>query len=226
MPHWQSKNYNMAACLVCSAQTEWWDFSKDGLRYRHCPACEYIRLDDTCRVSPAEEKKRYLCHENTLDNAGYVAMFEQFITAAVLPHTPSHAHILDFGCGPGSEPVLAVLLRRREFQVDIYDPHFHPGTAYRENTYACIVLTEVLEHLPDPLTTLTALRNNLVPRGVLALMTSFHTNDRDAFMRWWYRIDTTHISFFSSQTLTVLAGKLELAVSFVNNKNIVCLMKP
>ena len=71
--------------------------------------------------SENEEKKRYEQHNNSLEEPGYVNMFENLIELHVRP-LKNVKNILDFGSGP--YPVLKILLERKNYQVDIFDPFF------------------------------------------------------------------------------------------------------
>jgi len=148
-------------------------------------------------------------------------MLEAFLKTGVDPFVAKAGRVLDFGCGP--EPVLAWLLERRGHPVDRYDLFFHKDEAYRTRQYDLITLTEVLEHLADPLGTLQALSQRLAPGGVFALMTLFHPNDRVKFADWWYRRDPTHVSFYTVKTLGELAGFLGMKILFSDAKNIIVL---
>jgi len=157
-----------------------------------------------------KQKQRYLLHENTEENSGYVRMFEHFIQTGVEPFVPSGGKLLDFGSGP--RPVLAELLGEKGYSVDIYDVFFHPDEAYRTRQYDVITLTEVLEHLPDPLEILRGLTQRLHRDGVIALLTLFHPDNVEKFDPWWYRRDPTHVTFYTPKTIQQLANVLDLKV--------------
>lgn len=183
-------------------------------------------LDGSQVPSPEEQKARYATHQNTPDNAGYVAMFEAFLRDGVDPFVRSPARALDFGCGPlppGGIPVLAGLLEVRGFETDFYDPFFSPETPWRERTYDLVTLTEVLEHVTDPLGILESLRGRLTGRGVIALTTLFHPEDKREFGEWWYRRDSTHVSFYSPATIRRLAQVLGLEVLHIDGKSLATL---
>ena len=148
-------------------------------------------------------------------------MFEAFLKAGVDPFVGKAGRVLDFGCGP--EPVLAWLLERRGHAVDHYDLFFHPDGSYLTRQYDAITLTEVLEHLTDPLGTLRALSQRLAPGGILSIMTLFHPNEPAKFADWWYRRDPAHVSFYTVKTLGELSRVLGMTVLFADAKNVVVL---
>ncbi len=207
-----------ATCKICGSKTSVLPDRQLNRIYHLCGRCDYISLDDRCRVPPAVEKRRYLEHNNTMANQGYVRMFQEFIAAAILPYRDRITTALDFGCGP--EAVLAALLRREGWVVDIYDPFFAPEQVYRGKRYHLITATEVFEHLHEPLKTAALLKEHLAPQGILAIMTLFHPQDPGQFLNWWYRHDCTHTGFFTPRTFSVLAQRLKLRLLWANQKNI------
>ncbi len=213
-------------CKICENHTDTWTDEQFGINYYYCKSCKYIFIDENSIISPEEEVVVYYQHNNSLDNKGYVKMFENFIEKSILPY---HGYIknikkaLDFGCGPG--PVLAVLLRRQGFEVDIYDIYFASKKVYKNKTYDLITLTEVFEHLMDPLETFKLLTDHLNKDGILAVMTLFHPDNLDEFNNWWYRRDPTHISFYRPETFEVIADKLGLEVLDYDDKNTLVMKK-
>lgn len=141
-------------------------------------------------------------------------MFEDFIQSCVAPYLLQMHTALDFGCGP--TPVLAHLLRNYGLKVDCYDKLFSPVSLSEWRSYDLITATEVFEHLPDPLETLTFLKRYLNPNGFLALMTHFHPNNIDEFNTWWYHRDITHISFFTPGTLDIMAFLTGFEILFID----------
>ncbi len=210
-------------CKICAAGTKpLWD-EQFKISYFFCSRCQYIFIDEKEIVSPEQEIALYKQHNNTLENEGYVNMFEAFISKTILPYQERIKRVMDFGCGPG--PVLAELLKRRGFEVDVYDPYFYPETIFEQRNYDLITATEVFEHLKDPLETARLLRGHLNPCGILAVMTLFHPGEASAFKKWWYRHDPTHISFFQPQTFKALADRLGFRVLMFDSKNLCVLEK-
>ena len=207
-------------CKVCSKSTTDFVAGHNVIRYHHCPDCQFIFMDEAFRLPPDQEKARYLLHGNTLSNKGYVEMLEGFISGAVLPYKTA-GKALDYGCGP--EPVLAELLRRKGFAAHAYDLYFAPGPVLESKMYDVITATEVLEHLKEPIAILEMLKGFLKPDGILAVMTLLHANDIEAFKKWWYPTDPTHIAFFSERTLGFMAQKAGLRVLMCDGKR-TCVM--
>jgi SAM-dependent methyltransferase len=189
--------------------------------YYNCLDCDFIFKDDKEYLSSAEEKNRYASHNNTIDNIGYVKMFDDFINEIILPVAGNIETILDFGCGPG--PVLSELLKKKNFKVDIYDPYFYPNDSYKQKKYDMIVSTEVFEHLKNPLAEIKSLLTLLNPDSYIAIMTNFHPGI-DNFSNWWYKKDPTHLSFYNETTFEKISNILSL--NFIYSlKNKYCLLK-
>ncbi len=131
--------------------------------------------------------------------------------------------VLDFGSG--SKPVLCKLIEQRGAKVDYYDKFYQTNKVYKNKKYDLITSTEVFEHLENPKNILSLLARHLTPNGTIALMTLFHTNNEDDFLKWWYRRDPTHITFFTPKSITILAKKCGLKVLKHDRKRVIILTK-
>lgn len=135
-------------------------------------------------------------------------MFKEFL--AFVDATTSYQKVLDFGCGPG--PVLANMLEDLGKDVSCFDPYFFPNNGYLNEKYDLITVTEVFEHLSNPFATLSCLKTLLQKDGAIAIMTNFHKDDLEHFKSWWYKLDPTHIGFYTPKTFHLLAQRLSLHV--------------
>jgi SAM-dependent methyltransferase len=163
--------------------------------------CDLIAVDRTELPTPEQERARYLHHNNTPDDAGYVAFLTRFVDV-VLREIDDAAIGLDFGCGPA--PVLAQLLEQRGVRMAAYDPMFLPDGAALNRSYDLITCTEVAEHAHDPAAFFDTLARLLRPGSTLALMTQLHDDIPD-FAAWWYQRDVTHVSFYARRTMEYIA---------------------
>jgi SAM-dependent methyltransferase len=185
-----------------------------GKAYHRCPTCRLILLDPAFHLSDKAQQERYQEHQNSANNLGYVAMFQKFIESCVTPFAKPSCRTLDLGCGPS--PVLAGLLREAGYPTEIFDPFFFPEVP--SGSFSLVTLTEVLEHLPDPVAALAPWVEKLEPGGLLAGMTLFHSDDPVKFDAWSYRRDTTHVSFYVPKTLDSVAKALGLSVRFTDGE--------
>lgn len=210
-------------CKICQNNTETLFHPSLQKHYHVCENCELISLDATLIVNLEREKAQYDNHQNSLENEGYVQMFENFLNFFWDSLTYKDTLALDFGSGP--TPVLAELMKRRGTKVECYDKFYQPQARLERNRYDLITSTEVFEHLDNPLQTLTLLTKCLKPKGLIALMTLFHPNNNEQFIQWWYPRDPTHITFYTLKTLELLGEKCGLRVIKNDGKRIVVFQK-
>jgi len=213
----------MQLCKVCNYTSHMIKDSKKNIHYYRCDFCQFVWLDEAFMVTKEREKKQYDQHNNSLENIGYVQMFEDFIDEAIAPYLPNIQTALDFGSGP--TPVFSKLLERRDLKVDIYDIYYAPKRVFEDKSYDLITSTEVFEHLSKPLETLKMLTEHLNPKGYTVLMTKFPPKDDQVFLDWWYRRDATHISFFTPKSFEIMAQKTGLKVLKILNDNVVVFQK-
>jgi hypothetical protein len=208
-------------CKICNQNTQ--KFKNISLKkeYYHCINCECIFLDELFFVSPTKEKSQYDQHNNSLEDKGYVKMFEDFLDFFWEDIKDTTHLALDFGSGPG--PVLETLIQKRDVSCDIYDKFYQPLKIYENKKYDLITSTEVFEHLKNPKETLEFFKNHLNKNGHIALMTLFHSNDKEEFLNWWYPRDPTHITFFTPKTFEVLASSCGLKVVKTDKKRVILL---
>ncbi len=199
-------------------------FERESQRFYRCPVCGFIRRDPHSMLDEEQERNRYLLHENTLTNKGYVEYLNRFIDQQVLPNLrESDPKILDFGSGP--LPVLSDLLKARGYDVNSYDKYFSTDESYKEDRYDLILLLEVIEHVLDPYSVLSGLVEIMKPGAKIILQTLL-VDDRinQEFGTWWYKEDMTHISFYTKESFEILARHLGLTVGDCG-KNVMIFLK-
>lgn len=210
-------------CKICFSPTKVMKNCQFTVHYTYCPHCEVIALDASFTLAEILEKKQYDQHNNTLENSGYVRMFEDFLDFFWEELPSNSPHTLDFGSGP--TPVLAHLMTKRGAHVACYDKFYQPDIHFEGKLYELITSTEVFEHLNTPLETLRTLSKCLKPGGILALMTLFHDNSMENFWKWWYRRDPTHITFYTPHTLGVMAHLCDLEFIKTDTKRVIVFKK-
>lgn len=210
----------MDNCLICSSDTYVLDDKQFNIIYHRCKSCDFIYMDRESVVSFKEERKVYELHNNSIEDEGYVAMFNRFINSFV--EDVDGKELLEYGSGP--EPVFSELMKRRGFNVTMYDLHYYNDDSYLNNKYDVITSTEVFEHFLDPMKELEKLIPLLNAGGVLAIMTQFPKGD-EHFLDWWYRRDETHISFFTEKSFSYIANHFNLEIIFTNHKDYMILKK-
>ena len=209
------------SCSLCYSPSEFL-LKADGREYHHCTACGLIFVPSRFFITSEKEIERYLEHENSLNNEGYVRMFQEKIDL-IVDHCTNIQTVLDYGCG--YEPVLKTLLERQGFQAEGYDPYFFPEL--KENsTYDLIISTETFEHLKLPGEELKKVASRVSPGGYCAVMTRFYPTqngklDKLGFLNWYYKRDPTHICFYGAKTFEWIAHYHNFDIILNNNKDFV-----
>jgi len=188
-------------CPLCHGEVAFF-FEDERRPYHQCGRCELIFVPRGCLPTREEEKAQYDLHENSPDDTGY-RRFLGRLTDPLLKKLSPGSVGLDFGCGPG--PTLSVMLEEAGHRVVLFDPIYHPNQKVLEGQYDFITATEVFEHLHNPQDELKRLWNCLGPGGWLGVMTK-RVQTREAFSKWHYIQDPTHVGFWSGNTFRWLAG--------------------
>ena len=108
------------SCSLCYSPSEFL-LKADRREYHLCTSCRLIFVPSRFFITPEKEIERYLEHENSLENEGYVHMFEEKIDL-ITDYCQDVQTVLDYGCG--YEPVLKTLLERRGYRAEDMTPTF------------------------------------------------------------------------------------------------------
>jgi len=189
-------------CAMCGLATEPFPITtkKSVSMYHRCDHCGFISIASRHHLSPADEKARYLLHKNEESNAGYLGFLRHFLQSALIPYKRQGSLVLDFGSGPS--PLLAKIAAIIGYRCDLYDPIFAKTRSWRQRDYDAILLHEVVEHMRHPSAVFSLLTARIKAGGILAIRTRFLPGSIDDFSSWWYRMDPTHVSFFTPACLT------------------------
>ncbi|PKL07252.1 MAG: hypothetical protein CVV53_00485 [Spirochaetae bacterium HGW-Spirochaetae-9] len=188
-------------CPLCGDATSHFSLKtgKSAIGYHRCETCGFIGMEPSDMPCPDDEKARYLLHSNLASNAGYMEFLKAFIDKTLTPYKQPGAKVLDFGSGPS--PLLAESVNSMGYRCDLYDPFFAPSRAWETRHYDAILLHEVAEHLHDPGSVLSVVAERVMGGGIIAIRTRFMPEAARDFQTWWYRMDRTHVSFFSASCL-------------------------
>ena len=176
--------------------------------YITCLGCKLVFVPASFHLGKKDERRRYLQHNNDIDDPGY-RVFLSRLSEQILPYLVPGFNGLDYGAGPG--PALAAMLGEEGYPTRIYDPHFHRDTSVLRAVYDFIVCTETAEHFSNPARDFELLNNLLTPGGLLGLMTSVLYEQID-FENWYYRLDPTHLSFYTPETMEWIARRWDWVV--------------
>ena len=203
----------MRRCPLCHAQ-ESALYHQDRRRdYYQCATCALVFVPSEQHLTAAAEKAEYDQHQNSPQDTGYRRFLGRLFNPLAAKLAPG-ARGLDFGCGPG--PTLSVMFEEAGFDIDVYDIFYAPHAANLTRQYDFITATEVVEHLAAPGEALNQRVAQLLPGGYLGLMTKRVTS-QEAFARWHYINDPTHVCFFSEATFRWWAAEQGLTVEFTGN---------
>ncbi len=211
-----SNNYP-AACPLCNTNQKLAFLSDAEREYYRCSCCDLIFVPREYHLSEIDQKARYDSHNNDPDDPRYRNFFKQLLVP-LLAILPSNSYGLDFGSGPG--PTLSLMLEEWGHNVDLYDKFYAQNDAVFQNRYDFITVTEVVEHLPNPLKDLEALVKILQKGGILAIMTEIVSPQLD-FTNWYYKNDPSHVCFYSEKTFLYLANLLGLEIVTLSERVII-----
>ncbi|MDH7447027.1 class I SAM-dependent methyltransferase [Aquimarina sp. 2201CG14-23] len=183
-------------CALCSSVTA--EFSTTHKRiYHRCSNCNGILLHPSYFLSNTEEKNRYQAHNNDVTDTGYRNFVSPIVESVLKKYTKKHKG-LDFGSGSG--PVVTLMLQDQGYDVQPYDPFFDPNKQALERKYDYIICCEVMEHFYNPAKEFGLLHTLLNPKGNLYCKTNLYEDSID-FNSWWYKNDSTHVFFYTKETL-------------------------
>lgn len=182
-----------------------------GSRYwkRHVPEVLRLpRLEERARTDLADRSIHYL--------------------EGVLEYVAPGSNVLELGCAPGSLAYLmnlsgfrttgiemgreVVAFVREQFGVDVLEGPVEKTDL--DPTFDAVVMIDVLEHLPLPLTTLGRCAELLTDTGVLILQTPCHRGESPD---WSMLIPDEHLFLYTEQSVGQLLGEAGFEVVEVRN---------
>lgn len=203
-------------CKICGRDTIKKVINK--IEYDFCPFCGFLAKIEKHILTSEDEFERYLKHNNS-NNDGYMKYQHNFFLE--IKDFLGNLN-LDFGCG--ANHILADILNKNNYKTNYYDLYFYPTENYEKHLYDAIILEEVIEHLPFPLTTLEHLINLINCGGKLIIRTRLIPQNFES-INWWYLRDLTHISFFDFKTFIYLCEHFNIRCIYCNGLDLIILQK-
>lgn len=195
-------------CIVCESQSR--VYTKDTERsYFECQTCHLVFVPRNELISYEQEKARYDHHKNVESDSHYISYLGK-IADGIFPHVQPGSHGLDFGCG--RTKLLEEILNKKGVNVKSYDLYYYPESLHLKTKYDFIILSEVIEHLREPMFVMKELSVMLNPGGKIFIKTKF-LPAREQFDRWFYKRDITHIQFFNMASMKKI-GELSNLLSY------------
>ncbi len=210
-------------CSLCHHEQVFVFAGAHGRDYYRCPRCDLVFVPAEQHIAPAAARNRYLQHRNTPSDAGY-RKFLGRLARALVPRLKPGSSGLDYGSGPG--PTLSGMLVEQGFPMAVYDLYFAADPATLQCSYDFITCTETVEHFTQPSAEFSRLEGLLQPGGLLGIMTQMRNADQgvsgaatggrtdQAFAKWWYLRDETHVGFYSASTMRWIAQRFGWQVDF------------
>ncbi len=211
---------NIKATMICPLCSNSLNKIVD-THYFNCENCNSYVKDKKYFISEIEERKRYELHNNDINDIKY-QNFTSPISNVIFKHYDTHHMGLDFGCGTG--PVIAYVLKQKNYLVRLYDPFFYPDESYLQEKYDYIFSCEVFEHFKEPHIEISKLLNILKSGGRLIIMTHL-LGENTPFETWYYKKDPTHIFIYTKETMGFIANKYALTIEYMDERLIVLLKK-
>ena len=187
--------------------------------FLQCSTCELIFVPRDQLISAENEFKRYQQHENAAEDAGYKMYLGQIQENCAKFLTIGQTG-LDFGCG--ASQILGELFTTKGFPVTSYDLFFHPDQTYRSQKFDFIILSEVIEHLRNPVEVMQDLKGLLNDQGKFFIKTKFYP-ELSQFPNWFYKRDITHVQFFNPHSMLFLTDHLKLNYAGAIGPDLYCM---
>lgn len=191
----------MNNCPLCLSEDTEHYFTDKRRCYQQCNVCNLVFVPESDQLSSKEERAIYDLHQNALEDDGY-RRFLSRVTEPLNSLLKEGAQGMDFGCGPG--PLLALMLEEMGYKIKKYDPFYYPEKDVLNQCYDFVTTTEVVEHFNHPKNGFDVLVSLLKKSSLLAVMTK-RVISKEAFSKWHYKNDQTHVSFYSDATFEWIA---------------------
>ena len=205
----------MSPCILCGDTASSIYYQDKHHYFFECSLCSTVYRNAENFIDHNAEKERYLTHNNDVDNLGYQRFVRPIIKAVTKEYTTTHIG-LDFGAGTG--PVITKLLSDQGYTLALYDPFFHPDKTVLEQQYDFIVCCEVIEHFHNPMVEFRLLKSLLKPNGKLFCMTDVWEDGKEAFAKWYYKNDPTHVIFYNAKNIQYIKNTVGFRNSIVDGR--------
>jgi SAM-dependent methyltransferase len=204
-------------CPLCKSDLTNEYCKSDEVLFLHCDNCGLVFKHSNFFPSLEYEKKRYLLHQNDVEDKKYQKFVSPIVEIIKKQKSPKSKG-LDFGAGPG--PVITKLLCDNGYSVSLYDPFFYPDKSVLTTSYDFIICCEVMEHFRHPSSEFKLLRKLLKPKGTLYCMTQLIPKET-AFENWYYQRDPTHLVFYSVQNIDWIKKQFGFSRVIIDNRLII-----
>jgi len=218
----------MNKCIIC-ATTQQFAFTSIALK-KHpftamiCPHCGFLQVQNPHWLAEAYSDAIAAC------DTGLVArnlLLAERLIPLIFHLFGTNDHFVDFAGGTG---LLVRLMRDAGYDFYWNDPYcvnIHArGFEFKEELkYRGVTAFEVLEHLVEPMSFIYDTMQKTNAEAFFFTTELFSSSPPNPDEWWYYAFDVgQHISFYQTQTLEVMAEKLDM--SFISNQGIHVFCKP
>jgi hypothetical protein len=210
-------------CRICTADTRVFGRAtvrgKHAVAYYQCGTCGFVQTDEPAWLAEAYAEAINRSDVGIVRRNLTLAVQSSVIIAAFFD---PHQKFIDFGGGYG---LLVRLMRDRGYDFYHFDAHcanlFARGLdadAVGSGQYELLTAFEVFEHLPDPAAAVGSMLSYSSSILFSTELVSVPAPQPDAW--WYYGLDHgQHISFFTPESLRILAGRFGLNL-YTNNRSL------
>ena len=193
------------SCPLCKSKGILF-FKDETHTFFECMECKGLYRSPDQFLKPNEERERYLHHISDINDKGYYTFVSPILTE-VKKYFPKGKTGLDYGCG--HTPVLSELLKKEQYEMEIFDAVFFKEVEVLNKKYDFIVCCEVIEHFYDPYKDFKQMLELLVPDGKLICKT--HPYDHQIeFDTWYYKNDPSHVFIYQIETFNWIRDHFHL----------------
>ncbi len=193
-------------------------------KFFRCGYCGFSWAHPDSLPDEAAAAQRYSNHRNDAADQGYTQFLSGIIEKAFFYYSGKPESVIDWGSGPS--PVASRMLEGLGLSVFSWDPNFSSSEIPRKEFYDLGVCIETAEHFIHPRKDFADFFRTLKPGAYAVIHTHLAPADDDAFLRWWYIEDITHVSFYSRYSLEILGAMVSARVIAVENEKLAVFRKP
>lgn len=215
----------LLACPICVGKRLHYAFSQHGFRVVRCSDCGLLLLNP--QPSPAELRTIHAERHVSGNNANEASAAQAHTEAAtaqlyldqIRQYRGAHGgRLLEIGCGQGDflaeaqgvgydvvglevSATAAQTARRRLGAGTVICGELE-SVALRDNSFDICVLSNVIEHLRNPIESLAAIRRLLRPAGTLFIATpSLDSRSAHLLRQSWTEMKPEHLFYFDTNTI-------------------------
>lgn len=220
-------------CYLCHSQTEFF-LKKQGYKLYKCPSCGLITTEFHRNYLSFVQKfysKGYFTGDPKYSAfSGYekdkvcITRNLNKVLQKVRPYVPAQAKLLDAGCamgymvelaqsygykGYGFDPSTYALSRASASVSKYLKQATIDSASYPKHYFDVVTMTDIIEHVSDPIKNLKKIRNFLKPKGIVVIATGDTESLAAKILRkrWTFFIPPQHLIFMSKKNLKEILNK-------------------